>query len=59
MVTEEFFDLLLEFGEDWKVKEVTNNPASDEVDIYVEYVGEGKIYDYAPARRWRHLDTMQ
>ncbi len=59
MVTEEFFDLLLEFGEDWKVKEVKNNPASDEVDIYVEYVGEGKIYDYAPTRRWRHLDTMQ
>ena len=59
MVTEEFFDLLLEFGEDWKVKEVTNNLASDEVDIYVEYVRKGEIYDYAPTRRWRHLDTMQ
>lgn len=59
MKTEEFFELLLEFGADWKVKEVESAVEGDEVDIYVEYVGKGKVHDFAPARRWRHLDIMQ
>ena len=59
MRTERFFELLLEFGEEWKVKEVESVAQSDAVDIYVEYVGEGKVHDYAPPRRWRHLDIMQ
>jgi transposase len=59
MFTEQFFDLLLEFGANWKVKEVESDSETEEVDIYVEYVGVAKIYDYAPSRRWRHLDTMQ
>ena len=59
MFTEQFFDLLLDFGVDWKVKEVESNPENCEVDIYVEYIGREKVYDYAPPRRWRHLDTMQ
>jgi transposase len=58
MVTEQFYDLLLDFGEDWVVKEVETNLETDEVDIYIEYVGNG-VYDYAPTRRWRHLDTLQ
>jgi transposase len=59
MRTEEFFELLLEFGADWKVREVESIPESDEVDIYVEYIGAGKAHDMAPPRRWRHLDIMQ
>ena len=59
MFTEQFFDLLLDFGDEWVVKEVRTNLESNEVDIYVEYVGKEKLYDYAPERRWRHLDTMQ
>lgn len=61
MFTEQFFDLLLNFGQEWIVKEVKTNLETNEVDIYVEYChdGQGKIYDYAPVRRWRHLDTMQ
>lgn len=59
MRTEKFFELLLEFGEEWKVKEVESVAQSDEVDIYVEYVGAGQVHDYAPPRRWRHLDIMQ
>ena len=59
MRTEKFFELLLEFGREWKVKEVESVAESDEVDIYVEYIGEGKVYDWAPVRRWRHLDIMQ
>ncbi len=59
MVIERFYDLLLDFGKDWKVIEVESNLETDEVDIYIDYVGQEKIYDHAPARRWRHLDTMQ
>jgi transposase len=59
MFTEQFFDLLLDFGDEWIVKEVRTNLQTNEVDIFVEYFGNAKIYDYAPARRWRHLDTMQ
>lgn len=59
MFTEQFFELLLDFGEDWVVKEVATNFETNEVDIQVEYFGHGQIYDYAPMRRWRHLDTMQ
>ena len=59
MVTEQFFALLLDFGADWLVKEVASNLETNEVEIYIEYVGPAKIYDHAPLRRWRHLDTMQ
>jgi transposase len=59
MGTEQFFDLLLDFGKDWQVIEVESNLETDEVDIYIDYVGQAKVYDYAPKRRWRHLDTMQ
>ncbi len=59
MVTERFFELLLNFGAEWKVREVESGRETDEVDIYVEYVGKAKVYDYAPPRRWRHLDIMQ
>lgn len=59
MRTERFFELLLNFGDDWKVQEVESGPETDEVDIYVEYVGQAKVYDHAPPRRWRHLDIMQ
>jgi len=59
MFTEQFFDLLLNFGADWIVKSVTTNLEASEVEIFVEYFGSAPIYDYAPQRRWRHLDTMQ
>ena len=52
MFTEQFFDLLLDFGDDWRVKEVKSAPESSEVDTYVEYIGREKIYDHAPPRRW-------
>ncbi len=69
MFSEEFFDLLLNFGSDWKVDKVTVNNESDEVDVYVSYIGLTAespeslelcgIYDHRTNRRWRHLDTMQ
>ena len=59
MFTEQFFDLLLNFGADWIVKDVRTDLETNEVDIDVEYFGREQVYDYAPLRRWRHLDTMQ
>lgn len=59
MNTEQFFEVLLDFGDDWEVVRVESNDGSDEVDIFVEYIGQAQVYDYAPMRRWRHLDTMQ
>ena len=50
MFTEQFFDLLLDFGADWEVKKVDSDREADEVDIYVEYLGSERIYDYAPGK---------
>lgn len=69
MFSEQFFDLLLNFGDDWKVDDVKVNFLSGEVDVYVSFIG-GKaqcpdslemcpVYDHRDTRRWRHLDTMQ
>ena len=69
MFSEQFFDLLLNFGDNWKVERVYVNIVTDEVDVLVDYIGNDaedpetfekySIYDHAPLRRWRHLDTMQ
>lgn len=69
MFSEQFFDLLLNLDENWKVDRVYVNSKIEEVDIFVSYCGSYaddpdtldsyKLYDHAPSRRWRHLDTMQ
>lgn len=69
MFSEQFFDLLLNFGDDWKVDDVKVNFKTEEVDIFVSFLGLKaecpdsmelcSIYDHRNSRRWRHLDTMQ
>ena len=69
MFSEQFFDLLLNFGDDWKVDDVKVNFNLEEVDIFVIYIGKKAecpdtmemcgIYDHRTSRRWRHLHTMQ
>lgn len=59
MRTEEFFELVLSFGEEWRVREVIEDDLEGSVSIHIEYCGERVPYDYAPARRWRHLDMLQ
>ena len=39
MFSEQFFDLLLDLGDDWKVDEVKMNFILEEVDIFVSYIG--------------------
>ena len=69
MFSEQFFDLLLNLDDKWKVERVYVNVQTEEVDIFVSYTNSQaldpdtsevcSIYDHAPARRWRHLDTLQ
>lgn len=69
MFAESFYDLLLDLGEGWQVKGVTTDVKKLEVLIEVECrlkvfedqtTGEVcKLYDHAPTRKWRHLNTMQ
>lgn len=69
MFTHQFFDLLLNLDEDWQVKKVEADYKSSDIKIIVEFIGKHaecpktleicKLYDHAPERLWRHLDTMQ
>lgn len=69
MFTESFFNILLDLDEGWVVNRVSTDINKGEV--YIEVVCElkefedsetgkmCKVYDHAPERLWRHLDTMQ
>lgn len=69
MFTHQFFDLLLNLDEDWQVTKVDADYRLSDVNITIEHMGKQaecpttmemlKIYDHAPNRTWRHLDTMQ
>lgn len=69
MFSEQFFDLLLNIGDDWKVYDVKVDFITNEVDIFISFIGDKAtcpdagelcaIYDHRVSRRWRHLDTMQ
>jgi len=69
MFTENFFNILLSLEEGWVVKSVNSDIKKSEVSIIIECLlkeiedeqtGElCKVYDHAPIRSWRHLDTMQ
>lgn len=69
MFTESFFNILLNLDDDWVVEEVATDVKLGEVVIgikcllkEVEDVETGElcpVYDHAPERRWRHLDTLQ
>jgi len=69
MFSEKLFDLILDFGSDWKVDDVRVDFLKEEVDVHVSFIGKKAecpgtaemcgIYDHRKTRRWRHLDTMQ
>ncbi|MCP3849375.1 MAG: ISL3 family transposase [Gammaproteobacteria bacterium] len=61
--------MLLNFGDYWKVESVETNIKTEEIDVYLAFIGNDAecpltgealpIYDHREQRRWRHLDTMQ
>lgn len=69
MFTENFFTTLLNLEDGWVVESVKSNLATAEIFIHIsckleqlvdDHTGElCRVYDHAPVREWRHLDTMQ
>lgn len=69
MFTEDFYSKLLDLEKGWYVKKVQTNLKENEITIEIEctlkeilYPETNQVcpvYDYAPIRQWRHLDTMQ
>ena len=69
MLSTQLFDLMLDFGPEWKVSNVEANFLEMIVDITIEYLPKKgvdpesnqicPIYDYMEYRRWRHLNIMQ
>jgi transposase len=67
--TENFFTLLLNLEDGWSVSSIKSDLKASEVYIKIECqlreftdpeTGDiCKLYDHAPERTWRHLDTMQ
>ena len=69
MFTENFFNLLLNLEDNLVVKSVKTDINKGEVSLHIKCLLEliedketgelCKVYDHAPERTWRHLDTMQ
>ena len=69
MFTHQFFDLLLNLDNNWQVVNVEADYAISNIKIDIEFIGKETLcpetkelcglYDHAPKREWRHLDTMQ
>jgi len=69
MFTENLFTKLLQLEDGWIVKSIDTDFSNKEIYIQIaclldqiedEQTGEiCKVYDHAPVRSWRHLDTMQ
>ncbi len=67
--TKDFFNLLLDFGDDWVITKIESNHKSQEVFLDVEYISDlyldpktaetAKLYDHSEIRIWRHLDILQ
>lgn len=69
MFTEGLFTKLLQLEDGWFVESVETDFKQEEIYIQIECIldqledaetGElCRVYDHAPSREWRHLDTMQ
>ena len=66
--TKDFFNLLLDFGDEWVITNIESNHRTQEVFLDVEYVSDhyedplhltpAKLYDHTEVRVWRHLDIL-
>jgi transposase len=66
--TKDFFNLLLDFGDEWVITNIESNHKTQEVFLDVEYVSDmyedpvsltpAKLYDHTEVRVWRHLDIL-
>jgi transposase len=66
--TKDFFNLLLDFGDEWVITNVESNYKSQEVFLDIEYRSDlyedpetlepAVLYDHTEVRVWRHLDIL-
>lgn len=66
--TEDFFNLVLDFGDEWVVRSVDANHQKQHVYLYLEYISDryedpdtneaAVLYDHCELREWRHLDIL-
>lgn len=66
--TKDFFNLILDFGDEWAIAGIQTNHHTREVFLDVEYVSDyyedpkglepAKLYDHSELRVWRHLDIL-
>lgn len=69
MFTQNFFTRILDLEDGWVVESVDTDFSKEEISIQIVCLSKQledtqtgelcNIYDHAPARKWRHLDTMQ
>lgn len=67
-ITEDFFNLILDFGDDWVITDVEADHLKHEVYFELEYKSDyyedpdtlepAKLYDHTEKRMWRHLDIL-
>ncbi len=67
-ITEDFFNLILDFGEEWVVKKVETDHKKLHIFLYLEYISNtyedpdthypATLYDHCELREWRHLDIL-
>lgn len=68
-IVSQYFDLLLNLTDDWQVTDISTNYKLKEIRLTITHIGKQcecpdsfdlcSIYDHAPQREWRHLDTME
>jgi transposase len=66
--TKDFFNLILDFGDEWVIKNVEVDHKLLHVYLNIEYVSDyyedpethepAKLYDHTEIREWRHLDIL-
>lgn len=69
MTPEDFYKIILEIDENWKVTSIELDDKEEEVNVLISYnkakaidpvtKEECSLYDHRDERSWRHLDTMQ
>lgn len=67
--TKDFFNIVLNFGDEWAITKVEADHKKYEVYLYLEYVQDSyqdpdtlekaTLYDHLELREWRHLDILE
>jgi transposase len=66
--TKDFFNLILDFGDEWVITDIEVDHRKSQVYLELEYKSEyyedpdtldpAKLYDHTEIREWRHLDIL-